>query len=62
MAVFVVEFPGFLVQMVGWGLKKVPKKFEDCLQKLTFFFTNNALWQSGDMSEKCNKKVVNFGN
>ena len=22
----------------------------------------NALWQSGDMSEKCNKKVVNFGN
>ena len=21
-----------------------------------------ALWQSGDMSEKCNKKVVNFGN
>ena len=29
MAVFVVEFPGFLVQMVAWGLKKVPKKFED---------------------------------
>ena len=23
---------------------------------------NTALWQSGDMSEKCNKKVVNFGN
>ena len=22
----------------------------------------NALWQSGDMGEKCNKKVVNFGN
>ena len=29
LAVFVVEFPGFLVQMVAWGLKKVPKKFED---------------------------------
>ena len=24
--------------------------------------TFNALWQSGDMGEKCNKKVVNFGN
>ena len=23
---------------------------------------NIALWQSGDMGEKCNKKVVNFGN
>ena len=23
---------------------------------------HNALWQSGDMGEKCNKKVVNFGN
>ena len=23
---------------------------------------HTALWQSGDMSEKCNKKVVNFGN
>ncbi len=22
----------------------------------------SALWQSGDMGEKCNKKVVNFGN
>ena len=25
-------------------------------------YVTNALWQSGDMSEKCNKKVVNFGN
>ena len=23
---------------------------------------STALWQSGDMGEKCNKKVVNFGN
>ena len=25
-------------------------------------YINTALWQSGDMGEKCNKKVVNFGN
>ena len=35
MAVLVVEFPGFLDQMVGWGLKKVPEKFEECLQKFS---------------------------
>ena len=41
LAVFVVEFPGVLVQMVAWGLKKVPKKLEEmftkidiCLQKM----------------------------
>ena len=26
---FAMEFLGVLVQMVAWGLKKVPKKFED---------------------------------
>ena len=41
LAVFVVEFPGFLVQMVAWGLKIACKKFEEmftkidiCLQKM----------------------------
>ena len=41
LAVFVVEFPGVLVQMMVWGLKIACKKFEDmftkidiCLQKM----------------------------
>ena len=34
MAVFVVEFPGFLVPMVAWGIKIVCKKFEEILTKI----------------------------
>ena len=41
LAVFVVEFLGFLVPMVAWGMKIVCKKFEKmftkidiCLQKM----------------------------
>ena len=38
LAVFVVEFLGVLVQMVAWGLKKVPRKFEELFKKMTFFY------------------------
>ena len=34
MAEFVVEFPGGLVQMVAWGLNKVPKQFEEMFTKI----------------------------
>ena len=37
LAVFVVEFPGFLVPMVAWGIKIVCKKFEEFLTKIDIF-------------------------
>ena len=37
LAVFVVEFPGFLVPMVAWGIKIVCKKFEEILTKIDIF-------------------------
>ena len=50
LAVFVVEFPGFLVQMVAWGLKIACKKFEEmftkidiCLQKMVKWFFYHIL-------------------
>ena len=42
MAVFVVEFPGFLVPMVAWGIKIVCKKFEEFLTKIDIFLQNIA--------------------
>ena len=42
MAVFVVEFLGFFVQTVAWGLKKVPRKFEELFKKIDIFFTKNG--------------------
>ena len=41
MAVFVVEFPGFLVPMVAWGLKIVWKKFHEKFTQNNFFFMQN---------------------
>ena len=41
MAVFVVEFPGFLVLMVAWGLKIVWKKFHEKFTQNNFFFSQN---------------------
>ena len=41
MAVFVVEFPGFLVPMVAWGLKIVCKKFHEKFTHNNFFFSQN---------------------
>ena len=35
---FAMEFLGVLVQMVAWGLKKVPKKFEEMFTKINIFF------------------------
>ena len=40
MAVFVVEFPGFLVPMVAWGLKIVWKKFHEKFTQNNFFSQN----------------------
>ena len=52
-----------------WGaVKTVSTRSPPCLCKGGYRGPNClepapiALWQSGDMSEKCNKKVVNFGN
>ena len=42
MAVFVVEFPGFLVPMVAWGIKIVCKKFEEFLTKIDIFLQKNG--------------------
>ena len=41
MAVFVVEFPGFLVPMVAWGLKIVWKKFHEKFTQNKFYFSQN---------------------
>ena len=35
---FAMEFLGVLVQMVAWGLKKVPKKLEEMFTKNDVFF------------------------
>ena len=42
MAVFVVEFPGFLVQMVAWGLKTACKKFEEMFTKIDICLQKNG--------------------
>jgi len=41
LAVFVVEFPGFLVPMVAWGLKIVWKKFHEKFKQNKLFLTQN---------------------
>ena len=42
--------------------KFTPFLFSVSKAAITYYRFFIALWQSGDMSEKCNKKVVNFGN
>ena len=48
--------------MIGRWWEEEGKQKGQEKEKHTVLSVPNALWQSGDMGEKCNKKVVNFGN
>ena len=53
----------YIGQLPGAGdLSEDLMQWKFWFSSLPSIWDSIALWQSGDMGEKCNKKVVNFGN